>query len=268
MIKYSHIINYIKVNGLLTFLTYLQFLSRDYFLLEIISFPCRDFILITIIDFYSKNKPYISNGEKREKEKMCKSFKLSLYNGQYIKDTLMVSLMDHIIYKYLDMGNLNSEITIFTFLYFILYSFYFELLFDLLHYLTHLSFHKITMLYTFHKYHHIITHPTSISTFSQHPVDYIISNIIPFLITAYIFPVKNSFILLMILMYKTYIEIAGHCGKNSRTCSFPQFIPLPKIFGIELYTIDHDNHHTKNNCNYAKRFTLWDKVFGTYHYRD
>jgi sterol desaturase/sphingolipid hydroxylase (fatty acid hydroxylase superfamily) len=131
-----------------------------------------------------------------------------------------------------------------------------------------LTFHKVPVLYKHvHKYHHMVSHPTSGSTFSQHPLDYLLSNILPLYITFYLFPCNSNFQILIILTYKTYIEIAGHCGKNSKTCSFPQFIFLPKIFGIELYTIDHDNHHTKNNCNYAKRFTLWDKCFQTYDYR-
>jgi sterol desaturase/sphingolipid hydroxylase (fatty acid hydroxylase superfamily) len=66
------------------------------------------------------------------------------------------------------------------------------------------------------------------------------------------------------MTYKTYIEIAGHCGKEINTPSFPQFIWIPRFFDMELYTANHDLHHSSNNCNYSKRFSLWDKVFGTY----
>lgn len=62
-----------------------------------------------------------------------------------------------------------------------------------------------------------------------------------------------------------FIEISGHIGKRMHpTSSFSQFIWLPKFFNIELYTEDHDLHHSHNNCNYSKRFSLWDKVFGTH----
>ena len=47
------------------------------------------------------------------------------------------------------------------------------------------------------------------------------------------------------------------------TSSFPQCIWLPRLFNIELYTEDHDLHHSRNNCNYSKRFSLWDKIFKT-----
>ncbi len=69
----------------------------------------------------------------------------------------------------------------------------------------------------------------------------------------------------LITVYKIFIEIAGHTGKISKpTCSFPQFIWLPKMLNIELYSEDHSLHHSKINCNYSKRFSLWDKIFGTF----
>lgn len=35
---------------------------------------------------------------------------------------------------------------------------------------------------------------------------------------------------------------------------------LPRLFNFQLKVEeDHDLH-----CNYSKRFTLWDKVFGTF----
>ena len=33
---------------------------------------------------------------------------------------------------------------------------------------------------------------------------------------------------------------------------------------MELYVEDHDLHHLKGNCNFSKRFSLWDRVFGTF----
>ena len=68
----------------------------------------------------------------------------------------------------------------------------------------------------------------------------------------------------LIMTYKSFIEISGHSGKNPNGSSFVQFFWLPKIFGIELHTKDHDIHHILNNCNYSKRFSFWDKIFNTY----
>jgi sterol desaturase/sphingolipid hydroxylase (fatty acid hydroxylase superfamily) len=81
-----------------------------------------------------------------------------------------------------------------------------------------------------------------------------------------IIKIKISLIMLnIILVYKTFIELSGHTGKKLYPSgSFAQFIWLPKMFGIQLYTEDHNLHHSKGNCNYAKRFSLWDRIFGTY----
>ncbi len=68
----------------------------------------------------------------------------------------------------------------------------------------------------------------------------------------------------MLLISKIYMELCGHSGKDIKTGSFVQCIWLPRLLNIQLYTVDHDNHHSKNNCNYGKRFSLWDKVFNTY----
>ena len=69
----------------------------------------------------------------------------------------------------------------------------------------------------------------------------------------------------LIITYKLFIEISGHIGKKIYpTSCFSQFMWLPKLLEIELYTEDHDLHHSMNNCNYSKRFSFWDKLFGTY----
>jgi sterol desaturase/sphingolipid hydroxylase (fatty acid hydroxylase superfamily) len=69
----------------------------------------------------------------------------------------------------------------------------------------------------------------------------------------------------MIIVYKNFIEISGHSGKKLYpTSCFSQFKWLPQWLNIELYTEDHDLHHSLNNCNYGKRFSLWDKLFNTY----
>jgi sterol desaturase/sphingolipid hydroxylase (fatty acid hydroxylase superfamily) len=65
--------------------------------------------------------------------------------------------------------------------------------------------------------------------------------------------------------YMLLNEMAGHKGTRSfPTPAFQQFIWLPRFLRIGLYAEDHDMHHSHNNCNYSKRFSLWDKAFGTY----
>ena len=76
----------------------------------------------------------------------------------------------------------------------------------------------------------------------------------------------SYFQFILLVVYKTAVEIAGHTGKKTYpTSSFPQFPWLVKYLGIELYTENHDLHHRYLNCNFSKRLSLWDKLFGTYH---
>ena len=63
---------------------------------------------------------------------------------------------------------------------------------------------------------------------------------------------------------KIYLELCGHSGKDiPKTGSFVQCVWLPRLLGISLYTQDHDAPHRFSNGNFGKRFTLWDRVFGT-----
>jgi len=88
---------------------------------------------------------------------------------------------------------------------------------------------------------------------------------IPTLIAFYILPYKFTiFQKHLILNYKIFIELSGHTGKQINASSFPLCIWLPKFFGIELCTKDHHKHHSQGNCNFSKRFTIWDKIFKTY----
>jgi sterol desaturase/sphingolipid hydroxylase (fatty acid hydroxylase superfamily) len=151
-------------------------------------------------------------------------------------------------------------------LWFVPISFVFEILFDLFHYTTHRLLHSPYLYKYCHKTHHKFKHPTSIITFYQEPLDLIMTNSIPTLLTLTILAKYVSYRQFhMILIYKTFIEICGHCRKYATQLAvFLQFVWLPKWLHIELYTEDHDLHHSLNNCNYAKRFSLWDKVFHTY----
>ena len=149
---------------------------------------------------------------------------------------------------------------------FIPISFAYELIFDFFHYWTHRAMHHPYIYKYSHKKHHKFPHPKPIITFYQDPMDIIVTNIIPTMLTIYILqPVLNIHIFHYISIYKTFIEISGHTGKKLRpTSSFTQCVWLPRLLNIELYSEDHDLHHSANNCNYGKRFSVWDKVFDTY----
>ena len=148
--------------------------------------------------------------------------------------------------------------------------FVFEIIFDFFHYWAHRLSHSGVMYRKIHKMHHKYRYPSPITTFYQHPLELLISNSIPSFLTLIIMmyglniPI-TYFQLVLIMCWKTVIEVAGHIGKYlAPASSFPQFVWLSKWLNFELYVEDHDLHHREFTCNYSKRFSLWDKIFGTY----
>lgn len=146
----------------------------------------------------------------------------------------------------------------------VLKSFMFEIVFDGVHYVFHRLSHNSRLLYRFHKTHHRYSAPTVWTTYYMHPIDLIMSYSVPFAVALCFVPFTRLELALT-TVYLSYIEMAGHAGKRMfPTSSFAQCVWLPRAFNIQLYTEDHDLHHQLSNCNYSKRFTLWDRLLGTY----
>lgn len=100
---------------------------------------------------------------------------------------------------------------------------------------------------------------------SKKNIDEFIDNSLPQIVTLLIFPYFSRLEYEILYIYLKYQEISGHNGHTTYpTSCFGQCIWLPRILNIELYSEDHYLHHSLNNCNYAKRFSLWDKLFNTY----
>lgn len=254
MISYRSINNFISVNMFLIFVSSIHYYLEN----NLIFIICRNLTIIVIINFMLKNKNRLSNKQIHEK-----------YNGEFIIDLLIASTIEYFT-SYFVVNNIQIDMKEipFEFIKFIPISFIFEIIFDLFHYLLHRLLHSNSYLYMIHKHHHEHCNITSIIAFHQNPLDLIMTNSIPFLISLNIISrlfLINKYQIYLINTYKIYIEICGHIGKESKTSSFPQFIWLPKFLEIELYSEDHFNHHLYVNCNYAKRFSLWDKIFETFY---
>lgn len=195
------------------------------------------------------------------------------YRGEFHLHLVLAAAIESLtIYSYKSVLDNGTGDVMWDLILFVPISFMFEVIFDGFHYLTHLAMHRIPFFYkNFHKKHHKFRYPSAITSFYQHPVDILVTNTVPLVATVAMLSGLTRFsfyMLCLVSMYKTYIEISGHTGKDFRhTSSFPQCIWLPRALGIELEVNDHDFHHSSSNgCNYSKRFTLWDKVFGTYRY--
>lgn len=155
---------------------------------------------------------------------------------------------------------------------FLVLLFAFEVSVDFWHYVAHRLCHSHPTLYRLsgHKTHHSITDLSAAATFCQDPLDLLLTNVVPVTLTLYVMrrflgwgfsPVQYQ----IALGYKTWLEVAGHVGVESSSTSFPLLVYLPRALGIELRTRDHTVHHERGGrSNFSKRFTLWDKVFGTF----
>ena len=139
-----------------------------------------------------------------------------------------------------------------------------EIVYDFLFYCQHYLLHKIKFLYLHsHKTHHGHTKNLAvISLYIQDPTELVISNL-TLILLSYIVPLYELQYF-MWFIFRTLVEQAGHSAFINTDSCFSQFIWLPRLLNIDLNNSDHYNHHAVSDCNYAKRFSLWDKVFKTY----
>ena len=260
--KLKSIYNFFTINTFLILFGICQnyYLSKfDNLLSVFLLFLTRNIIIERSLNFMLTNKEYIEPEYERKKVINKNISSITFY---YLTSTIVEVLTNNLISKYYVFEKNNI---IYDLLMFIPISFIYEIIFDLFHYLTHRLEHTNKFLYkNIHKVHHTYSHPTTELTYYHHPIDLILTNTIPQCLTLILIPKISSLMYNLIIIYKIFIEVSGHSGKNINSSSFPQFIWLPKLLTIDMYTEDHDTHHKLNNCNYAKRFTLWDKIFSTY----
>jgi sterol desaturase/sphingolipid hydroxylase (fatty acid hydroxylase superfamily) len=255
----------IAFNCAMFFIGFLQYYGvsiTNVFPLNLMCIYCvfifRNFLAIYTINESIKHKTPI-----RENNTLIQK-----YPNEFNMNVLTSTSVEAVTYYYITTKFADSfiDFDVFNLWYFIILSFYFEVVFDFFHYWLHRLLHENRFLYRhIHKKHHTYSHPIAILTYYQEPVDLLLSNSIPTALTLMLSPSMSLFEFNVILVCKTYVEISGHAGRHLYPShSFCQFVWLPRIFGIQLYTEDHDKHHSINNCNYGKRFSLWDRAFGTY----
>lgn len=224
-------------------------------------FICRNVMLMALIDYGVKHKPCIrSHLDVRESYQY--EFSLNVMFATIIETFTFAFIRTFMLHshEYVSILSNVKDIVIFVPL-----SFVFEIVFDFFHYWSHRMVHQKYLYTHIHKKHHKYLHPITIVTYYQDPVDLLLTNSIPSIFALILVPYFSPFQYSLMLIYKEYIEISGHCGKILYpTHSFSQFVWLPRVFNMQLHTEEHDLHHSNKKCNYSKRFSLWDKLFGTY----
>jgi len=272
MISKKSILTFFSVNGTLLTISSIKYFVLHYiqdyniflkFFLMFFTYIIRNYIMMFLLYLATNHK------ENTSIENLKNNSSYQISSHLYLFSTTLLEVITNLfIYNYLidneltDMQNIINSL-----LYFIPISFLFEIILDFFHYWTHRILHINKQFYkTIHKTHHKHANPVLINAYYFSPLDIIITINIPTILAISMLPYNLSlFQYTMMTVYKHYGEIAGHSGKKlSPSSSLPQCVWLPRLLNIELYAEDHDAHHKFNNCNYAKRFSLWDKLFGTY----
>lgn len=255
------IFNFIVKNSVLLGVSYCHYLALHQPLGNLIFVVSRNITFSYGIEYLTRHKPFVYTKYKEPKERYPGEFLWYLFRASMLEvATTHLMLLD---------GSNGSWPTPCGLVAMIPISFAAEIFFDLLHYISHRTFHEVPFLYrNFHKTHHRHQYVRPILAFYQDLTDLIFTNSLPLLGTYYLmryfFNISQAHIAIM-YTYKIFIEVAGHSNKISYpSASFPQLMWLPETLKISLYSEDHNEHHTNPTCNYAKRFSLWDRVFGTF----
>jgi sterol desaturase/sphingolipid hydroxylase (fatty acid hydroxylase superfamily) len=128
---------------------------------------------------------------------------------------------------------------------------------DFTSYHTHKAIHHKWIYPYIHKLHHEYYMPICISAEFAHPVEFIVSNMLPSVIGPKLLGHRIHLFTVMIwTAFRTTETIEDHSGYEFSFSPY-RFIPF---CGSASY---HDFHHTHNIGNYSSFFHIWDSVFGT-----
>lgn len=248
MISIRSVQQFVLINS---FITFCATLHHVLFGPSFVGSVIKHGVLYAFISISTRNKPWINSNILTS---------LQTFPTFYFIIGVGIDAISHIGMEYL-----ARNTPLIPMYYWIPYLFVFDIVFDLFHYWTHRVCHSIPFLYrNVHKTHHG-TYPIHAAvTFQHHPLDLILTNLIPLLLSSFIVHL-DPFTVTLLLWYKTMQEIAGHSGKLLKGSSFIPCIWLSRWLGIELYSHNHDLHHRLPAWNFSKRFSLWDKVFGTFY---
>ena len=204
----------------------------------------RIIFFIALITFYSlKKKPIISNqhmlqyGRVSPKEKDKRMAMLLLIIIAFLESfssflAFKMFRFSHHFLKMSQVGFLSFILNLYCRT--VIKFFLFELIFDFFHYWSHRFLHKTSWLCVIHKNHHKFNTPSPLMTYYHHPLDYILSNCIPILLTFYFLQCYchisySEFEYHLLISYKTFIEVAGHAGIETHATSFPLCTFLPSF---------------------------------------
>ena len=128
-------------------------------------------------------------------------------------------------------------------------------------YWAHRCSHEYSYLWRFHSVHHSVKRLWLVNTGRFHFIDSIISVLasLPFLLLCGI----STDAIVWVSAITAYIGILTHCNADMH-CGV-----LNKIFNTpQLHRWHHSIDSKIGNNNYGENLMLWDKIFGTYYYKE
>ena len=128
---------------------------------------------------------------------------------------------------------------------------------DSIFYWAHRFLHMKWIYPHIHKMHHTHSSTVSIASEYAHPLEFMLSNILPTTVGPMILGYRCHFVTVVAWYIFRYAEnLDGHCGYDF---SWSPFRLIPFSSGGAY----HDYHHAVNIGNYASLFSVWDTVYGT-----
>ena len=134
---------------------------------------------------------------------------------------------------------------------------FFMLVEDFIFYWAHRFLHLKWIYPHIHKMHHTHTSTVSIAAEYVHPVEFLLSGVLPSSLGPILLGYHSHFVTLIAWYILRYCEsLDGHCGYDFSWSPF-RLIPLSSGGAY------HDFHHAVNIGNYGSLFSAWDSIFGT-----
>lgn len=243
MLSCRSIKRFITINLVILFCATLQY-YLPYLILV------KNTFLLHMILYLTNDKPFLNEGIRSDVPYIY------IIQGTLIDTISYISIKEYIATP---TTSIHYELY-----WFIPLSFLFEIVFDFFHYWTHRFCHMSKWLYkNIHSIHHSTINLHAAASFRHHAMDLIITNVFPLVLSSLIIPL-STYTLTVLLWYKSIQEIGGHSGKVLKGSSFIQFKWLPELLGIALYSHNHNEHHRNPSVNFSKRFSIWDRMFGTF----
>lgn len=147
----------------------------------------------------------------------------------------------------------------------------FFVVYDLVNYLTHVLFHKIPVLWAFHRVHHSAEVLTPITAYRAHPVELLLPAVLqaPFLGMASVFSqnlVPHDMELTMVFGISVITFALGFLGHHwHHSHLWVSFGPV--VSRLFISPVMHQIHHSVDpqhvNRNFGVKLAVWDVLFGT-----